>query len=254
MRRTALPWLLALIAATSAFAQADQAGYLYTYAINESRYGDFVYSIDAYKPVGSPNARIRPFVDVFGNDDSKSAGGSVPRIYSDNYAGGAFGLQYTTPAGLRIFAQAGATHSIGPIASVPSGGDVRGGVELYREWGGPNNHKRTYGNFYGSGTYYSRYQDAVFYNQLETGRTSGSATRPIDTYVRGVLTADSHSFYYDNIAEITAGVRFHPFGLKGPSIALEEAAGIYTRAALLPIGTNRSYFDFRPTISYGVNI
>ena len=252
--RLALVWTLVFVAATTLIARADQAGYLYSYGIDESRYGDFVYSIDAYKPIGSPKAKIRPFVDVFASDDSKSAGGAIPRIFSDNYAGGAFGLQYTTPAGFRIFAQAGVTKTIGPIASLPSGTDARGGVQLYREWGGPNVGKRTYGNFYGSGTYYSRYQDSVFYNQLETGRTIGSSKHPIDLYLRGVLTADTHSFYYDNVAELTAGVRWHPFGLRGPSFALEEAAGIYTRAGLVPAGTSKSYFDFRPTVSYGVAI
>ncbi len=231
-------------------ARADQAGYLYSYGVDESRYGDIVFAVDAYKPLGSPNAALRPYVDVFANDDSKTTGGDIPRIYSDNYAGGALGLQYTNGKGLRLFAQAGATTTIGSVASEPSGGDVRGGAQLYREWGGP---RGAYGNFYGSGTYYSRYQDTVFYNQLEIGTSNGGA-RPIEFYLRPVVTFDTRPYYYDNVAELTAGVRFHPFGTRGPTFALEEAAGTYLRGNLLPAGVAHTYLDFRPTVAYGVSL
>ncbi|MDE2481392.1 MAG: hypothetical protein KGN02_04290 [bacterium] len=250
MNRRIIAILVAALALLPLAARADQAGYLYSYGVDESRYGDIVFAIDAYKPLGSPDASLRPYVDVFANDDSKTANGAVPRIYSDNYAGGAFGLQFTNEKGLRLFAQVGATTTIGSIASEPSGGDLRGGVQLYREWGGA---RGAYGNFYGSGTYYSRYHDAVFYNQLELGTATGGAHR-IEYYVRPVLTFDSHPYYYDNVAEITAGVRFHPFGTRGPTFALEEAAGTYLRGDLLPPDVARTYLDFRPTIAYGVSI
>ncbi len=235
-------------------ASADQAGYLYAYALNESRFGDFVYSVDAYKPFGTSKSAVRPFVDVFGNIDSKSAGGAIPRIYSDNYAGAALGLQYTNGSGLRVFAQAGGTTRVGAVASVPSGGDVRGGIQLYREWGGAAAHRAAYGNFYGSGTYYSRYQDTIFYNQLELGRRTSASPSATEIYVRPVFTIDSKSYYYDNILELTAGIRFHPFGSRGPSFALEEAAGTYTNRGGLPASLPSSYLDFRPTISYGVSL
>lgn len=247
-------FLACAFAALPRAAPADQAGYLYSYALNESRFGDFVYSVDAYKPFGTSKSSVRPFVDVFGNIDSKTSGGLIPRIYSDNYAGAAVGLQYTNASGLRIFAQAGATMRLGAVASVPSGGDVRGGVQLYREWGGPAAHRAGYGNFYGSGTYYSRYQDTVFYNQLELGTRTSPAPTATEFYLRPVFTMDSKSYYYDNLIELTAGVRFHPFGTHGPTFALEEAAGTYTNRSGLPASLGASYFDFRPTISYGVSL
>lgn len=242
------------LAALPLNAQADQDGFLYAYGLDESRYGDIVVSVDAYKPLGSPHASIRPFADVFVSNDSKTAGGTIPRIYGDNYAGAAIGLQYRNTSGLRIYVQGGATTRIGAAAAVPSGGDVRGGAQLYREWGGLAHAQRAYGNFYGSGTYYSRYQDTVFYNQLESGRLLGNQTRSVDLYLRGTYTVDTHQYFYDNLAELTAGVRLHPFGTHGPSFAIEGVGGIYTHPGLLPLGTRRTYWDFRPTIAYGVNI
>ncbi|NNM99720.1 MAG: hypothetical protein HKL91_07980 [Candidatus Eremiobacteraeota bacterium] len=123
-------------AAQSAHASPDRAGFLYAYLEHTSQYRDNVFSIDAYKPFGSPSNAIRPFVDFFANDDTRTGGGVIPQTLNDNYAGLALGVQYTNPAGLRAFVQGGATTKIGSIAATPSGGDLRGGLEYYREWGG----------------------------------------------------------------------------------------------------------------------
>lgn len=236
-------------------ALADQAGYLYSYGFNESGYGDFVFSFDAYKPLGNPSMHLRPYVDVFATKDTKSGAlYGIPHIYSDNYGGAAVGLQYTDGKGLRLFSQLGATTKIGDVESARSGSDYRGGVQWYREWAAPAQHGRTYGNFFGSGTYYSRYGDAYFYNQLETGTHAGSVARPVDLYLRGSLTMDTHPYFYGNAAEAVGGVRFHPFGVHGPSIAFDYVQGTYLRGSLLPAGTSAAYHDFRPTVAYGVNI
>ncbi|HET9030369.1 MAG TPA: hypothetical protein VFN49_09330 [Candidatus Aquilonibacter sp.] len=251
-RAAAAMALVGVVAPTAA--RCDQAGYLYTYGLNESRFGDFVVSADAYKPLGSPNAKIRPFVDVLANWDTKTSGGDLPRIYGDNYAALEGGLQYTT-GGLRLFLQGGASAKLGSVAAVHSGGDLRGGAQLYREWG-PAVHRdgSSYGNFYGSGVYYSRYQDTIFYNQLEFGRYAGSGAHATELYLRPVLTLDTQRYYYDNLVELTAGMRFHPFGAHGPTFAVEEAYGTYLAPSTVPAGQSKTWFDFRPTISYGVNV
>lgn len=256
MKRLALAAAAAIAACSFALpAAADQAGYLYAYGLNESAYGDFVFSVDAYKPLGHGTSRLRPYVDVFATKDTKTGSYlDIPHIYSDNYAGAALGLQYTDGKGLRLFAQGGATSRIGSVASVRSGGDFRGGAQYYREWAGPSHGRRDYGNFFGSATYYSRYQDAYAYNQLELGRNVGALTHPTELYVRTTLTLDTHPYFYGNSAEVIGGVRFHPFGRRGPAIEFDGIVGSYLRKDLLPPGTAQHYTDFRPTVSYGVNL
>ncbi|MHB8178839.1 MAG: hypothetical protein ACYDA5_06795 [Vulcanimicrobiaceae bacterium] len=271
--RTTFAWLLAMLLLLDGRAAAapvapvptpapaakstrpvDRAGYLYTYVEHTSQYRDNVFSFDAYKPFGSPQSHVRPYVDVFANDDTATHGGIIPQTLNDNYAGAALGLQYTDNAGLRLFGQAGATTKIGRVAATPSGGDLRGGAEYYREWGGAQLKRHAYGNFYGDGVYYSRYHDMQFYNQLEVGTEPLHSSHPVDLFVRGVLAMDTHPYYYGNYAEATLGVRFYPFGLHGPTIELDGVAGTYLRANLVPAGVSRSYIDFRPLISYGVSI
>lgn len=237
-----------------ASAAPDRAGFLYTYLEHTSQYRDTVFSIDAYKPFGSPSHAVRPFVDLFANDDTRTGGGVVPQTLNDNYAGLALGLQYTNSAGLRAFVQGGATTKIGSIAATPSGGDLRGGLEYYREWGGAAERKAAYGNFFGDGIYYSRYHDLQFYEQVEIGSTPPLQSHPVTLFARGVLALDTHPYFYGNYAEMTLGVRLTPFGLRGPAIELGGVAGTYLRGNLLPIGISKTYIDFRPTISYGVNI
>ncbi len=251
MKRLAcIGFLAVLTCATPVY--ADQAGFLYTTAVDVARYGDIVTSLDATKPIGSPKARVRPFGDFFIYRDTKSANAKVPLIYNDNYAGAAVGLQYTTPGGFRAFAQVGSTTNIGSVVAVPSGGDFRGGLQYYREWGATS--LRAYSNFYGSVTYFSRYQDTLSYNQLEFGTRIGRGPHHTELYLRPTLTLDTHQYYYSNVAEITAGIRFYPFGSHGPTLAFEEAAGQYLRGGLLPGGIGSTYLDFRPTLAYGVNI
>ena len=241
--------------------ERDQAGYSYNYALQDTRYNDLIVSIDAYKPFGSPKARIRPFIDGALVRDSRTSPGSArgggpptPLVLSDNYGLVSAGLQYTNQSGLRLFAQGGKSFTVGPIAAQPSGGDVRAGAQLYREWGPTAQRNRDYGNFYGSATYYSRYSDSVTYLQAETARNIGTFAHPIEPFARGVLTLDTRRFYYSNLIELTVGVRVHPLGTRGPILAIEAVKGAYIKRTPLPLGVTSTYSDFRPTFSIGFSL
>jgi hypothetical protein len=239
----------------------DQAGYVYSYAVDENRYDDIATSIDAYKPFGSPKMRFRPYVAALYNRDTRTNAGTsgqnggppVPLVLADNYALGAAGLQYTTPGGLRLFGQVGRSFTVGPVAAQPSGNDARGGAQLYREWGPAYEHGQDYGNFYGSVEYLSRYSDTISYNQLELVRNAGNKRLPVEIFGRVVATLDTKQHYYSNVLELTAGIRVHPFGVHGPIVSVEQTGGDYLRGTL-PQNVRRAYLDFRPTISYGFNI
>ena len=239
----------------------DRAGYSYNYALQDTRYNDVIVSIDAYKPLGNPNARIRPFVDGALVRDSRTSPGNgadgkppTPLVLSDNYGLVSGGLQYTNGSGLRLFAQGGRSFTVGPVAAQSSGGDLRAGAQLYREWGPTSQRKRDYGNFYGSATYYSRYSDTVAYLQAETARNIGSFEHPIEPFARGVLTLDTRRFYYSNLVEFTLGVRAHPLGVAGPTFSVEAIKGAYLQRSPLPLGVTSTYSDFRPTVSIGFSL
>ena len=243
-----------LVAIATAFApraaEADEAGYLYSYAISDARYDDRLVSLDAYKPVG-PARAIRPYVDVLAGQDSRTAGGIVPRVYADNYGLGALGLQYTLPTGFRAFVQAGQSFGLGSVAAVQSGADLRAGIQLYREWQEASPKIPSYGNLYASTTYFSRYSDTIAYGQLEVGRHLFSPQ--VDLFARGTLTLDTHAFYYSNLAELTLGVRYRLFGSQGPAFSIETVAGSYLRNLPRP-DSGSLYSDFRPTITFGRNL
>ena len=149
--------------------------------------------------------------------------------------------------------QQGVTERLGPVAANPSGADLRGGAQLYREWGSNFQADHGYANLYASTTYLSRYSDWIEYSQLEVGHNSQSTKNPVQPFVRFVLNLDSRGFYYSNLAEAVAGVRFHAFGQRGPALSIEGAYGTYLRGIVRPAGTRSTYLDFRPTLSYGAN-
>jgi hypothetical protein len=109
-----------------------------------------------------------------------------------------------------------------------------------------------YGRLYASGTYFSRYSDGILYGELECGRVASHGLTEV--FARTVLALDTRTFYYGNLAEMMIGMRWHLFGMHGPALSLEQAAGVYLRNAQLPTGRQTMYHDFRPTISYGVNL
>ena len=241
--------------------ERDRAGYSYSYALQDQRYDDFIASIDAYKPFGSLHARVRPFLDAALVRDSRTSPGRsadgkppTPLILSDNYGLVSAGLQYTNTHGLRLFAQAGKSFTLGAVAALPAGGDLRTGVQLYREWGPSGQPRHDYGNFYGSTTYYSRYADAVAYLQAETARNIAARTHPIEPFARAVLTLDTRKFYYSNLVELTVGIRAHPLGIGGPILSIDAVRGAYLVRSPLPKDVNATYADFRPTISLGFSL
>lgn len=253
--------LIALLTAAASLAppllfptrvRADEAGYLSTSGLYDQRFRDAVSTLDFYKPLGRPGASLRPYAAWYGTRDSPTSGGAddaLPVIAGDNYFLGAVGVQYTRPYGLRAYVQLGLSAPLGTVPALRSGLDIRTGVQEYREWTAARD-ERNYGNFYGSFSYFSRYDDLIAYGQLEQGHRFASKKNPIELYERVALTLDARSFYYDNLTELTAGVRFHPFGLRGPSIALEEAVATTLRGPL-PSDTPGTSRDFHPVVAFG---
>jgi hypothetical protein len=239
-------------------ALADDAGYLWSYILNDSYSQDTFYSADFTKPFGAPLA-VRPFGELLLQRDSRTVGGVLPQTLNDNYGLASVGIQYANASGLRMFGQVGSSFAFGP--QTPSTAttkhfDYRGGVEYYRDWSDlPGAGHRVVGSFYGDFIYYNRYQNALLYFEAERGREFGPVKRPIQVFARLSGSQDTRRYYYNELVALTGGVRYLPMGRSGPAIALEEAYSSYLAPAaeLETAGVTRSYWSFRPTLTFGAS-
>lgn len=248
--------MLALVKAMPA--RADDAGYLWSYVLNDSYSQDTFYSADFTKPFGPPLA-VRPFGELLLQRDSRTVGGVLPQTLNDNYGLASVGIQYANDAGLRLFAQVGSSFAFGPQTPSTEGVehfDYRGGVEYYRDWSElPGTGHRLIGSLYSDFIYYNRYQNALLYFEAERGREFGSLKRPLQVYARVSGSQDTRRYYYNEILALTGGVSFYPISRSGPAVSLQEAYSTYLAptAELQAAGVTRSYWSFRPTLTFGTS-
>jgi hypothetical protein len=241
---------------------ADPAGVIQAAVLYDSRYDDTFYLIDGYKPFGNPGSTIRPYVGVTIARDARSALANqvtlvprttrritvpVPLLYGDNYGLVALGMQYADANGVRVFLQAGAAGSLG-VAAANNGADVRGGISLERTWGATLVPGCWYGSLTANATYLTRYSDTLAYAGAELARNLGTRRAPVEIFGRFGLSADARSLYTSNLAELTAGIRVHPFGRTGPVIAIEGAVAGHTIG--VPAGVPQTFGAFRPQINF----
>ncbi|MBV8162857.1 MAG: hypothetical protein JOZ91_01180 [Candidatus Eremiobacteraeota bacterium] len=235
-------------------ARADDAGFVWAYALHDSYSNDTFYSADFTKPFG-PSAPIRPYAELLLQRDSQTTTGVLPQTFNDNYGLAAAGMQLETNSGLRFFAQIGTSFDFGPaIQDLPTSShfDGRGGVQYDREWNvPPSGANRYFGTFFGDFVYYSRYRNGLMYFEAERGREFGSRTYPLQIYVRLSGSQDTQREYYNDAIALAGGAGFLVLGRHGPSVGFTESFNSYTTA--VPYGVLRSYWSFRPQITYGAS-
>lgn len=243
---------LFVLALTGFASGAQRDGFFYIGGVYDDRYSDSVFILDALKPFGSPQSKIRPYVHFQTNLDSQTLSVQIPNTLTDNFVLGAVGLQYLNGKGLRAFVQAGLTARVGAVAAPEPTGDVRSGVQLFRGWGGLSTGRAAYGNYFGQAGYINRDRNAILYNQIEIGRAFGESRGAVDLYVRGALSLDSHAFYYANTVEGVLGFRVRPRSGPGLTLTAENVFGSYVRAIGRPAGVGTNYRNFRVNVGYGI--
>jgi len=247
-----------VVAIWCAPARGDDAGFLWAYALHDSYSQDTFYSADFTKPFGAP-ALVRPFAELTLQRDSRTTGGILPQTLNDNYGLLAGGVQLQSHSGLRIFAQIGTSFNFGPpIQALPNSShfDARGGVDYYRGWNDPPEGKnRYYGTFFGNFVYYSRYQNALMYFEGTRGSEFGSRKYPVQAYLRISGSQDTRRNYYNDVVAFSTGAQILPLGRRGVTVGVEETFSAYTGAPPIPGDSSiaRSYWSFRPQITYGAS-
>jgi tetratricopeptide (TPR) repeat protein len=186
--------------------------------------------------------------------DTRSTGGVLPEIFSDNVAVLGTGIRAVPFKGLTFDAQTGiAIDLIDRPSSRVIRWDVRTilsyGTGIYPEVGAPPRARSTFKpflDFYASAGYYSRYANGISYANGRAGsRIAEWMFSALDLYVRGNLVADVEREFYNNLAEGGIGLRFIPYIPWGVHVLAEYHRGTYWDKGTIPASTQAAYNTFR---------
>jgi len=168
--------------------------------------------------------------------DTKSSGGAVPTIISDNSLILGGGLRINALKGLVIEVQEGiAYHLVEPPSAPRVENDFRVvgvyGNGLYAPFELHSNVKfpfRPYLDFYSSVGYYNRYHNSIGFFQLRPGFRAVEVSRTVaDAYAFGKVTLDTGHEFYNNVFETGAGLRVTPNVYFGLHLVGEYIHGTY---------------------------
>jgi tetratricopeptide (TPR) repeat protein len=176
--------------------------------------------------------------------DSRSSGGGLPVIYSDNYLLLGGGLRILPVRGMTIDIQPGVTYDlIERPGKNRVEADFRGtaayGNGIYAPVETPMKATWPLHPFldgYASVGYYSRYENTLLYSHGRGGvRAFAYGQTAVDAYLRLDFVADTQGEYYNNILEGGVGLRLIPDHRWGLSFIAEYHRGKYLKS--LPAGS-----------------
>jgi len=221
----------------------------------ESRFHNTVLMTSAYAGKYTGLDRIASLYGVLAlTYDTRSMGGALPVIFSDNYLLGSVGLRLLPFAGLTTDFQMGAAVDLIERANHSrASGDIRCilsyGHGLYPELSVPDDLHFVFkpmGDIHMSLGYYSRYKNGIGYAQLRAGvRLAQWDHSAFDTYLRGNFAFDTERLVYNNIAESGLGVRFMPHYSWGVAVQAEWYRGTYWDKSVSAGSLTRSYNTIR---------
>ena len=199
-----------------------------------------------------PRAPVTAFLAAALTKDTRSTGGNLPAIFSDNLA--TFGAGLGVQAGPYAIVRAEANLAVNLVRTAdhpdPTEADYRVLGAVSRRWERPN----TPGFFevYGSAGYYSRHRDnGIAYLQLRGGRRLAASGR-LYGYLRLNLTKDTNRDFFNNVAEAGPGLEWRAGGPLNVSARAEYLVGVYFGiAGRDPNPYGPSYDDFRVIVVLG---
>ncbi len=196
-------------------------------------------------------------VSVFGNlgvtKDTRSTGGSLPQIFSDNYTLLASGLRFQPLNGFTTDVQIGIAYNLTNQATEDrTRFDFRAvstyGTGWFPEIELPDKlvlPMDLFADFYGSFGYYSRYANAIGYAHIRAGiRAAAYSYTSADIYLRSDINVDTERIFYNNIGEGSVGLRLIPDFRWGVSLLAEYHWGKYW-GTQNPLPVEKYYRSFR---------
>ena len=182
-------------------------------------------------------ARTLSAVGTIGlSGDTRSTGGQLPILYSDNVLLLITGLRYSPVIGAAFDVEGGLAYDL-RVQGTRS--RLRGDFRAVGSYGTGiyptptiTEKLRFENTFFAdaavSAGYYSRYDNVIGYAQGRAGlRLVVYGASALDAYLRLDFSADSRHSYYNNIAEAGGGVRFIPDHRCGINLLLEFRRGAY---------------------------
>jgi len=183
--------------------------------------------------------------------DTRTAGGAVPVIFSDNYMLAAVGFRLQPTAGLTADAQGGVSVD---LDTHPGRDRIREDLRMVLSYGAgtyasvsvPRTLKvswKPWADAYTSAGYYSRYENIIGYAMVRGGvRLLEAGYSEMDLYVRGNLAWDTERIFYNNVAEGGLGLRFVPHHSWGVAVLAEFHRGFYWDRGL-PTGALERWYS-----------
>lgn len=183
------------------------------------------------------NERIGAYGVAALSTDTKSSGGAVPTIISDNTFLLGAGMRFNLLKGLFAEVQEGAAYYLIARDSSSSriqndfrmvafyGNGIYAPFELHPEARMPLS---LFGDVYSSAGYYARYHNSIGYLTLRGGaRALELSHSVVDAYALGRLALDTKHEFYNNIFEIGGGFRWSPDVRVGVHLIFEYTHGMY---------------------------
>lgn len=225
---------------------------MYAASYYESRFEDVILSANLYGGYDLvPSRTVSAYGTLSVTYDTRSKGGALPVIFSDNYALLGVGLRIHSSNNLFADLQFGIAHDLIERPTQPRmRGDARVlvvyGNGLFPELAIPERVTSSWKPFvdvYTSTGYYSRYKNGIGYYHARAGlRVLEWMYSSVDVYVRGNIVADTRREYFNNVVEGGVGLRLNVYQPWGASILAEIHKGAYW-ARQVPV--DRSYNTVR---------
>lgn len=206
-------------------------------ALYDSRFQDGILWSTLQGGYHLTEARTLSAVGTIGlSADTRSSGGQLPILYSDNVMLLISGLRYSQIINAALDVEGGLAYDLRVQGTRDR---LRGDFRAVGSYGtgiflNPTitEELRFDNAFFADAAistgYYSRYDNVIGYAQGRAGlRLIEYGASALDAYLRMDISADSRHSYYNNIAEAGAGVRFIPDHRYGVNVLLEFRWGAY---------------------------
>lgn len=240
---------------TAATGSSDQAGSfveLYVSPFYQTRFENFItYGLGRVGVTAGGWWRPSVYASLRLTRDSKSVGGVLPVIYSDNSVIPALGVR-VQPGGkwFTLFAEAGAAYPLVSVTPRNWKRDLRAGVigaftnehALSSRATGPQLVTEIFGDI----TWYDRFdRNIISYTQWrESLRLVRGKAGAIDVFARGWGAFDSRRVYYNRVVEGGGGIALHAGANRRASLYVEALGGRYLTERKLSEPA-RNYTDVR---------